>query len=88
MQAERSKCAFLYLGAGSEHEFTNDDGDLYTLRVDEIRRVKLGASASRKDVVGRKARASIGAHGVRRVAHREHCRSRDGVHRDAARLKP
>jgi hypothetical protein len=49
----RSECAFLYLGPGSEHEFTNDEGDSYTLRVDEIRRVKLGAgkraSASRKD---------------------------------------
>src|ERR687895_2153954 len=37
----RSNCAFLYLGPGSEHEFTNDEGDSYTLRVDEIRRVKL-----------------------------------------------
>jgi hypothetical protein len=41
-----SECAFLDLGAGSEHEFTNEDGDSYTLRVDEIRRVKLGAKAS------------------------------------------
>ena len=64
-----SNCAFLYLGAGSEHEFTNDDGDSYTLRVDEIRRVKLGASASRNHGVGRKARASIAAPGARRVAH-------------------
>jgi hypothetical protein len=48
----RSECAFLYLGPGSEHEFTNDEGDSYTLRVDEIRRVKLdaknNASASKK----------------------------------------
>jgi hypothetical protein len=46
-----SECAFLYLGPGSEHEFTNDEGDSYTLRVDEIRRVKLEkkASASKKD---------------------------------------
>jgi hypothetical protein len=39
-------CAFLYLGAGSEHEFTTDAGDSYTLRVDEIRRVKVGAKPS------------------------------------------
>ena len=50
----RSNCAFLYLGPGSEHEFTNDEGDSYTLRVDEIRRVKLDdgkkkADASKKD---------------------------------------
>ena len=50
-----SECAFLYLGPGSEHEFTNEQGDSYTLRVDEIRRVKLGggkkknAGASKKD---------------------------------------
>jgi hypothetical protein len=40
------ECAYLYLGPGSEHEFTTDEGDSYTLRVDEIRRVKLGAHAS------------------------------------------
>jgi hypothetical protein len=50
----RSNCAFLYLGPGSEHEFTNDEGDSYSLRVDEIRRVKLDdgkkkAGASKKD---------------------------------------
>jgi hypothetical protein len=49
-----SNCAFLYLGPGSEHEFTNAEGDSYTLRVDEIRRVKLDdgkkkAGASKKD---------------------------------------
>jgi hypothetical protein len=50
----RSECAFLYLGPGSEHEFTNDEGDSYTLRVDEIRRVELDdgkkkAGASKKN---------------------------------------
>jgi hypothetical protein len=50
----KSECAFLYLGPGSEHEFTNEEGDSYTLRVDEIRRVKVGdgkknAAASKKD---------------------------------------
>jgi hypothetical protein len=40
------KCASLYLGPGSEHEFTTADGDSYMLRIDEIRRVKAGAKAS------------------------------------------
>ncbi len=56
----RDNCAFLYLGPGSEHEFTNDEGDSYTLRVDEIRREKVGgkASASKKD--RKAARAAVG----------------------------
>ena len=52
----RSACAFLYLGPGSEHEFTNAEGDSYTLRVDEIRRVELKpkkkAGAAKKQVAG------------------------------------
>ena len=57
----RSQCAFLYLGPGSEHEFTNEEGDSYTLRVDEIRRVKLGdekANTSNKDK--KTAKAAVG----------------------------
>jgi hypothetical protein len=42
----RSDCAFLYLGAGSEHEFTNDEGDSYTLKVDQIRRVRADAASA------------------------------------------
>jgi hypothetical protein len=38
----RSDCAFLYLGAGAEQEFTNEDGDSYRLRIDQIRKVKVG----------------------------------------------
>ena len=41
----RSDCAFLYLGAGSEQEFTNDDDASYRLRIDEIRKVKVGADS-------------------------------------------
>ena len=54
-----SECAFLYIGAGSEHAFTNDDGDSYELRIDEIRRVQVGsagASASRS----KRASAAVG----------------------------
>ena len=59
-----SDCAFLYIGAGSEHEFTNEDGDSYTLRIDEIRKVKVDgtAAASRS----KSARAAIGSPTPRR----------------------
>jgi hypothetical protein len=40
----RADCAFLYLGPGSEQEFTNEAGDSYRLRIDEIRKVKVGAN--------------------------------------------
>jgi hypothetical protein len=59
-----SDCAFLYIGAGSEHEFTNEDGDSYTLRINEIRKVKVDgfAAASRK----KSASAAIGSPTPRR----------------------
>jgi glyoxylate utilization-related uncharacterized protein len=41
-----SECAFLYIGAGSEHEFTNEEGDSYTLRINEIRKVKVDGFAA------------------------------------------
>jgi len=55
-----SDCAFLYIGAGSEHEFTNEEGDSYTLRIDEIRKVKLDGSAAAASR-GKRARAAIGS---------------------------
>jgi hypothetical protein len=60
----KSECAFLYLGPGSEHEFMNEEGDSYTLRVDEIRRVKLDdrkkkADASKKDKNKKLAGAAV-----------------------------
>ncbi len=57
-------CAFLYLGAGSEHVFTNDDGESYELRVDQIRKVRTGAGASESG--RRPAKASVHSSGVRR----------------------
>jgi hypothetical protein len=59
-----SDCAFLYIGAGSEHEFTNEDGDSYTLRINEIRKVQVDgtAAASRS----KSARAAIGSPTPRR----------------------
>ena len=47
------ECAFLYIGAGSEHEFTNDEGDSYTLRIDEIRKVRVDGAAPRPPVAAR-----------------------------------
>jgi hypothetical protein len=54
----RAQCAFLYLGAGSVEEITNDDGDSYTLRVDQIRKVKVGEDASSSKADGSKRTAS------------------------------
>jgi hypothetical protein len=53
-----SECAFLYIGAGSEHAFTNDDGDSYRIRIDEIRKVPVGASASASRA--KRAHAAVG----------------------------
>jgi hypothetical protein len=65
------ECAFLYIGPGSEHEFTNEDGDSYTLKIDEIRKVRVdgsAAAASRKKKATT-ARAAVGApQAVRRFA--------------------
>jgi hypothetical protein len=58
------ECAFLHIGAGSVHEFTNDEGDSYRLRIDEIRKVKVGnssASASRRN--SPTATAAVGSAG-------------------------
>jgi hypothetical protein len=54
-----SECAFAYIGAGSEYAFTEEDGDTYTIRIDQIRKVKVGASAN-SSAKGAKARASVG----------------------------
>ena len=54
-----SECAFAYIGAGAEYVFTEEDGDTYTIKIDEIRKVKVGASA-KSSAKGAKARASVG----------------------------
>jgi hypothetical protein len=60
----RSDCAFLYLGAGSEQEFTNEDGDSYRLLINQIRRVSLdavdGSTASKDSGDDVPATASLG----------------------------
>ena len=54
-----TECATLTIGAGSEHEFADQTGQSYTLRINEIRRQRLtsaSASASRRT----RARVSAG----------------------------
>jgi hypothetical protein len=57
-------CAFLYVGAGNEQEFTNEEGDSYRLRIDEIRKVQVGdeqaSTASEKKASKAAARAAVG----------------------------
>jgi len=55
-----SECAFAYIGAGSEYIFTEEDGDSYTVRIDEIRKVKVGAGANGAKAKGAKAHAAVG----------------------------
>jgi hypothetical protein len=55
-----SECAFAYIGAGSEYIFTEEDGDTYTVRIDEIRKVKVSAGGSSAKAGGAKARAAVG----------------------------
>jgi hypothetical protein len=63
-----TECAFVYLGPGSEHEFTTEEGDSYTLRIDQIRKVKVDNSAgsSREQSTGKTAKAAVGVPSVSR----------------------
>ena len=58
-QPNADECAFALIGAGSEHVFTDEDGDTYELRVDEIRKVEIGARSS-KSGKGATADAAVG----------------------------
>jgi hypothetical protein len=57
-----SQCAFLYLGPGSEQQFTTTDGDSYSLVVDQIRKVQVGAksSAAKRPTTSKTASAAVG----------------------------
>lgn len=59
-EPNNGECGLLHLGAGSEHMFTNVDGDTYRLRIDQIRRVEL----VEPDEAGPKA--ALSASGARR----------------------
>jgi hypothetical protein len=59
-----SQCAFAYIGAGSEYMFSNEEGDTYRVKIDEIRKVKVspgGTAAKAGSAQGAKAHASVGA---------------------------
>jgi hypothetical protein len=53
-----SECAFAYVGAGAEYVFSEDDGDTYTIKINEIRRVEVTARTA--DSKSSRARASVG----------------------------
>ena len=53
-----AECAFAYIGAGSQYIFTKDNGDSYTVRIDEIRKVKVGEVATGGRAGGSKAQLS------------------------------
>jgi hypothetical protein len=55
------ECAFAYIGPGSEHVFTEEDGDSYTVRVDEIRKVEVKPGAQSADSDRARANASVGS---------------------------
>jgi hypothetical protein len=60
-----AECAFALIGAGSRYMFTEDNGDTFTVRIDEIRKVKVdsGANSAKADgskARGAKARAAVG----------------------------
>jgi hypothetical protein len=55
-------CAFLHIGAGSEHAFTNDEGDSYVLKIDEIRKVKVDNKPPARSAKKRRtAKAAVGS---------------------------
>lgn len=58
----QAECGFAYVGAGSEFNFTNEQGDSYRLLIDEIRKVKVkpGAEAAGR-AKGATAGASVGS---------------------------
>jgi hypothetical protein len=60
-QPSPSECAFVYLGAGSEHSFTDGQGNTYDLRVNEIRKVKVSAKHSKASRKAKPSKAAAGA---------------------------
>jgi hypothetical protein len=65
-QPNPDECAFVYLGAGSEHSFSNDKGDTYNLRVNEIRKVKVDPKRSKASRKAKRSQASASTDAPRR----------------------
>jgi hypothetical protein len=59
------KCSFLYLGPGSVHAFTGQDGQSYTIRLDEIRRVKVPSAKKASSKSSKSSKKSARAKGAR-----------------------
>src|SRR5215204_3344759 len=58
-----AECAFAFIGPGSRYMFTNEAGDSYEIKIDEIRKVQIsagGASAKAGKATGSRARAAVG----------------------------
>jgi hypothetical protein len=62
---DNDNCNFLYLGAGNQEKFTTDDGQSYTLTIDNIRRVKVKAKSAKASShkSGKKAKESFASTG-------------------------
>lgn len=60
------ECAFVYIGPGSQHMFTNEEGDSYTVRIDEIRKVKVKADGSAARAAERPKAGAAAGRPVRR----------------------
>jgi hypothetical protein len=58
-----SDCGVLSLGAGSQQDFTDENGNSYTLRVDEIRRKRLSSASSASARRKPTARTAVGPSG-------------------------
>jgi hypothetical protein len=60
-----SECAYALIGAGSRYMFTDPNGNTLTIRIDEIRKVEVGAGGSgakagSSSADGAKAHTSVG----------------------------
>ncbi len=55
----RANCTFVMIGPGSEHNFTAETGESYRVRIDEVRRVKVKAGASKSSRP--QAKTAVGA---------------------------
>lgn len=53
-----AECAYAYIGAGSRYMFTDENGNSYTVRIDEIRKVKVDPDANSAKANGSKARGA------------------------------
>ena len=59
-EPSKAECAFLHLGAGSEHMFTSEEGDAYRLRIDQIRKIRVDGKASASTARrGKRANAAL-----------------------------